>query len=565
MLSNLSQELTLAKEYGRRSIILDVARLNENPVARLLRLIRGHCWDGLTRQIHASTIETSTLDPKDWTDDPRPRIYVPVGAPAQFEFYRHLAMDRPEMRLDVQLLPEKITSQLARDLNRKPGLLALAMETVEDPKTDEGVLRGLPFVVPESRLHELRGCDSYMAVLGLLTYDSRAHLAKSIVLNLAFCIQHYGMVPNAIRSYRLCQSQPPFLTDMTLRVYDKLKHEPDAKEFLRTAMLAAIKEYHNIWTSEPRLDPTTGLSRYRPEGLGIPPDTDISDFTHIIEPHARQYRMTCPQFARAYNEEEVTVPELDEYFTHHRAMLESGEFSSKRFGSTCADLATIDLNSLLFKYETDIARTIRNKFDDRLIIPDEFSDKIFPPGFVVTSALWDRRARRRKLAINKYLWNEAESMYFDYDTVKRKQTTFESVTAFWALWAGVATPKQAAQLVSKSLPKFEAVGGLASSTPTSREQGARHQPDSNHHGYPWGGASHQMMTWTGLLRYLFTDEAERLAYKWLFLITKTFVDHDGVVAEKYDVTHPADDGQRELFACDDSRPKPNLHSIAKHG
>lgn len=40
MLSNLLQELTLAQVFGRKTIILDEARLNENPVNRLSRLIK---------------------------------------------------------------------------------------------------------------------------------------------------------------------------------------------------------------------------------------------------------------------------------------------------------------------------------------------------------------------------------------------------------------------------------------------------------------------------------------------------------------------------------------------
>ena len=64
-LSNLLQELTLAKEFGRKQIILDEARLSENPVQRLSRLIRYSFWDGLTRRIDASSIEKAGTDPKD--------------------------------------------------------------------------------------------------------------------------------------------------------------------------------------------------------------------------------------------------------------------------------------------------------------------------------------------------------------------------------------------------------------------------------------------------------------------------------------------------------------------
>ncbi|KAB5539543.1 glycoside hydrolase family 37 protein [Coniochaeta sp. 2T2.1] len=538
MLSNLLQELSLAKEYGRKQIILDEARLNENPVNRLSRMIRDHFWEGLTRRIDASSIEIAARDPKDWTDDPRPRIYVPRGAPEQYEYYTKLAQDKPEMRLEVLLLPQKITPDIVTAMNSKPGLLAVDMEESVDPKTGERTLNGRPFVVPGGRFNELYGWDSYMESLGLLVND-KVYLAKSMVLNFCFCIKHYGKILNATRSYYLLRSQPPFLTDMALRVYDKIKHEPDAKEFLRTAILAAIKEYHSVWVAEPRLDPITGLSRYRPEGQGVPPETEAGHFVHILEPFAEKHNMSFDEFVEAYNTRKVNEPELDEYFMHDRAVRESGHDTTYRFERICANLATIDLNSLLFKYETDIARTIRNVFNDKLVIPAEYCVGNLQPGQAETSAIWDRRSKRRKLAIDKYLWNEKEGMYFDYDTVKRQQCTYESCTTFWALWAGVSSPKQAAAMVTKALPKFEAFGGMLSGTEESRGEIGLERPNRQWD-YPYGWAPQQMLAWTGLYRYSFTEEAERLAYKWLFMITKAFVDFNGVVVEKYDVTRPVD-------------------------
>ena len=49
-----------------------------------------------------------------------------------------------------------------------------------------------------------------------------------------------------------------------------------------------------------------------------------------------------------------------------------------------------------------------------------------------------------------------------------------------------------------------------------------------------------MLAWGGFLRYGFQEEAERLAYKWLYMVTKAFVDFNGIVVEKYDVTRPID-------------------------
>ncbi|ESZ96507.1 neutral trehalase [Sclerotinia borealis F-4128] len=538
MLSNLLQELTLAKENGREQIILDESRLNENPVNRLSRLIQGSFWDRLTRRIDGSVIEIAGRDPKDWTDDPRPRIYIPRGAPEQHAYYTKVANDRPEVRLDVCWLPEEITPEVVRDMNSKPGLLAVAMEEVVDPLTGGKTLKGLPFVVPGGRFNELYGWDSYMESLGLIVND-KVYLAKSMVQNFCFCIEHYGKILNATRSYYLCRSQPPFLTDMALRVFDKIKHEPGSLDFLKTSILAAIKEYHSVWTAEPRYDPVTGLSRYRPEGLGVPPETEASHFEHLLEPYAKKHKMTFKEFVEAYNNGKVVEPELDDYFLHDRAVRESGHDTSYRLERVCADLATIDLNSLLYKYEKDIAHSIRTFFNDKLEVPAEFCVGDMKPGQLQTSSMWDRRARSRKLAIDKYLWNENKGMYFDYNTVKQEQCTYESATTFWAMWAGVASPQQAASLVANALPKFEAAGGLLSGTEESRGAVGLDRPNRQWD-YPYGWAPQQMLAWTGLLRYNYQEEAERLAYKWLFMITTAFVDYNGVVVEKYDVTRVID-------------------------
>ncbi|KAK5628572.1 hypothetical protein RRF57_004287 [Xylaria bambusicola] len=540
MLSNLLQELSLAKEYGRKRIILDIGRLNENPVSRLSRLIKTQFWEALTRRIDASSIEVAATDKKDWTDDPRPRIYIPYGTPEQYEYYVQLARERPELRLDVQRLPEVITPDVVLNLhdNHGPGLLATAMEEYVDPNTGEKTLRGVPFVVPGGRFNELYGWDSYMESLGLLVND-KVHLAKAMVQNFCFCIRHYGKILNATRSYYLTRSQPPFLTDMALRVYEKIQHQPGAKEFLRDAMIAAIKEYYTVWMAEPRLDPKTGLSRYRPEGRGVPPETEASHFVHILEPYVEKYKMSFKDFVRAYNHGEIVEPELDEYFLHDRAVRESGHDTSYRLEKVCANLATIDLNSLLFKYEMDIARTIRNVFGDHLKIPAEWCSGSMKPGQAETSATWDRRWRRRRAAIDKYCWNEEEGMYFDYDTVKEAQSTYESCTTFWPLWASVPDPAKAARVVSSAVPKFEAYGGLLSGTEKSRGEVSIERP-SRQWDYPYGWAPQQMLAWTGLYRYGYADLVQRLAYKWLFMITKAFFDFNGVVVEKYDVTRPID-------------------------
>ena len=42
------------------------------------------------------------------------------------------------------------------------------------------------------------------------------------------------------------------------------------------------------------------------------------------------------------------------------------------------------------------------------------------------------------------------------------------------------------------------------------------------------------MTWVGLERYGYLEEAQRLAYRWIYMMTTAFVDFNGVVPEKFD-------------------------------
>ncbi|KAI7871492.1 neutral trehalase [Spinellus fusiger] len=519
MLSNLLQELALAEDYGRKHIVLDEARLSENPVDRLSRMIRHSFWDGLTRRIDGQGLEAICNDPKNRQADHSPRIYIPFGEQEVLDYYLRVAESRPHLGLQVEQLPAVITPAYVQSINDRPGILALAME--RDP-TDASQLRGVPFVVPGGRFNEMYGWDSYFESLGLLV-DDRVDLAKGMVDNFVYEINHYGKILNANRSYYLSRSQPPFLTDMVLKVYEALptKDTPEGKQWLTTAISAAIKEYHTVWMSEPRYDPVTGLSRFRPEGQGVPPETESSHFDYILEPYATKANFSLQDYITAYNNCTLVEPELDDYFLHDRAVRESGHDTTYRYEKRCANLATIDLNSLLYKYETDIAHVLT------LLDPIDYQDTLQLP------QVWTDRAHQRRERIDRYLWNEKEGLYYDYDTVEQTQSTYETVTCYWAMWAQCASPHQANRLTDQ-LYRFEAQGGLVSGTEVSRGHISLDRPNRQWD-FPFGWAPHQIMAWRAFENYNKTAEAHRLAYRWLYTITKSFVDFNGVVPEKYDV------------------------------
>lgn len=533
MLSNFLQELTIAKSFGRRSIFLDEARINENPVNRLSRLINNQFWTNLTRRVDLDNIAEIAADTKiDTPGAKNPRVYVPYNCPEQYEFYIQASQMHPSLKLEVEYLPREITPDYVKSINDTPGLLALAMEEHVNPSTGEISLIGYPYAVPGGRFNELYGWDSYLMTLGLIE-SNKTDVARGMVEHFIFEIQHYGKILNANRSYYLCRSQPPFLTDMALVVFFKMGgyQNPAAVNLLKRAFTAAMKEYKTVWMSEPRLDPESGLSCYHPDGKGIPPETEPDHFNAILLAYTRKYDTTLEEFIRMYNDDEVNEPELDEFFLHDRAVRESGHDTTYRFENVCAYLATVDLNSLLYKYEVDFADVIEQLFDDKFTDPYDGTES--------NSEYWRKKADWRKKRMEELMWDEESGFFFDYHVKHKHRTSYESATTFWTLWAGLATEEQAARMVEKAIPKLELLGGLVACTEESRGPISVERPHRQWD-YPFGWAPHQILAWEGLSNYNYNGHAKRLAYRWLFMMTKAFVDYNGIVVEKYDITRAID-------------------------
>ncbi|HET7292441.1 MAG TPA: trehalase family glycosidase [Vicinamibacteria bacterium] len=491
-LSNLLQELALAREAGKGELTLDLDRLRENPVRRISRRIREEFWDGLTRRIDAEGLARVALDTKAAS---QPRLYVPASDPEGFGHFSRIARERPELNLEVVRLPERITPEYVLSINDRPGLLSL--------------VPGLPFVVPGGRFNELYGWDSYFEALGLL-HDGRLDLAKAMVEHFLYEIRHYGQILNANRSYYLTRSQPPFLTSMGLAVHAHMAPGPERDAWLRAVADAAIREYRTVWTGERRLTPT-GLSRYNGGGIGMPPETEPGHFDAVLAPYAAAAGLELRAYADRYAKRLLAQPALDEYFVHDRTVRESGHDTSNRLEGRAANLCTVDLNALLFRYERDIGR---------LLDSDE----------------WRARAERRRALVNELCWDETRGMFFDYDFVARRRTGYESVTTLHPLWAGLASPEQARRLVEEALPLFEEAGGLVSCTEASRGPVSPERPQRQWD-YPFGWPPHQMLAWQGLLDYGYGEVAQRLAYRWLLMIATNAADYNGTVPEKYDVVN----------------------------
>jgi alpha,alpha-trehalase len=477
-------------------------------------------WDHLTRSLD----KCKTYEDQKIGDDQH--LYFPADFQS-LPAFRDLVKD---CRVRVERLPEIINSPDDVHLNKisKAGLLYLPHA----------------YVVPGGQFNEMYGWDSYFIIVGLLRAH-RLELAKGMVENFFYEIQHYGSILNANRTYYLTRSQPPFLTSMILAVYDA--EDPSAQQkdsaWLQQAYDFAVTDYEQ-WTRPPHLAGDTGLSRYFDHGEGPVPEIigDPSDYyrgaaqyflfldgtkdphlVHVDENHPVE-SLVGPLFPVFTRDEPADKNSKDnqatadspvgqvtlsaDFYKGDRSMRESGFDVSFRFGPFSADThhyAPVCLNSLLYKTEKDLER-----MSILLGRPQE-------------AERWKARAIQRQELIQKYLWDAKQGLYFDYNFMTRTLSAYEYATTFYPLWAGLASPEQA-QAVVKNLSLFEQPGGLAMSRVESQAQWD----------YPYGWAPIQLLAVDGMRRYGFAADADRVAYNFLSMVIEDFVT-DRYIREKYNV------------------------------
>jgi alpha,alpha-trehalase len=470
-------------------------------------------WDVLSRSM---TDCHSLVDPK--LLNTSSVLYLPadVAIPAD------VAALRSQCNVDVEHLPKVVTSfgELKLTDIPKPGLLYLPNK----------------YVVPGGRFNEMYGWDSYFIILGLLR-EGRTELARGMVENFFYEIEHYGGILNANRTYYFTRSQPPFLSSMIRDVYEAAPEgvqRRKEKSWLTRAYDYAQRD-HELWTSSIHRAGETGLARYYDIGKGPVPEQedDSSYYPDVIrwllahpevktdylvdgpdDPTEKQKiplsKISCdPRTSHVCAHAHVDGHWLTaDYYKGDRAMRESGFDPSFRFGpfsGSTHHYAPVCLNSLLYKYERDLAWMATTL------------------GKPAEAAKWNAEADARKAAINKYLWNPAKGMYFDYDFEKGEQSSYNYITTFYPLWAGAADAAQTAS-VEKNLKLLEQPGGIAMSDTDSGVQWD----------LPFGWAPASWIAIDGLALSGDAADAIRTSQKFSKTIEEGF-DHDKTIREKYNV------------------------------
>jgi alpha,alpha-trehalase len=344
----------------------------------------------------------------------------------------------------------------------------------------------------EGSFPEMYAWDVYFINLGLAVHG-RTDLIRNHILNQLFLIERYGMVLNGNRTYYLHRSQVPVHPE-SVRLIHRLK--PD-RDLIARAYPLLKREYTGYWTADHHTTPT-----------GLATNRDLAEFSVGSEP--------ITQIALR--------PEL-------AAEAEALDFTAIYGGDIrrCNPLIT---NCALVRY------------------CDTLSWMAGILGWEEELLAWQEERSRRANLIQDLCWDESQGFFFEYDFVAGTRLPYWSLSAYWALWAGVATPAQAEFMV-RNLDRFENDHGLAQ---TDRAYPSPHPEYSAlQWDYPHGWPPSHVVVVDALEAYGFEADARRIARKFVRLQLDLYRT-TGKVWEKYNVV----EGNLEL-------PRERYPSVPMHG
>ena len=369
-----------------------------------------------------------------------------------------------------------------------------------DQSVSASSLIPLPFsyIVPGGRFREIYYWDSYFTMEGLMISDQQ-QIAVNMVNNFQFLIDSLGFIPNGNRAYYSGRSQPPFFSLMV-----KLVAGEDRTQFLKYHD-ALIKEYSFWMNGQEKLNETNiQFDRV----VSMPDGSVLNRYWDAFDlPRPESYK---PDY------ELVQEHQLDEGTTyrHLRAGAESGWDYSSRWFSDATNLSTIhttdiipvDLNALMYHLEIMIAQGYNWNGD------------------LKSAQIYLDLAERRKSAISKYLWDEADQFYIDFDYVNQSPTGVLSLAASFPLYFNLATKNRAKAVAERLENEYLKPGGFVT---TLNETGQ--QWDA-----PNGWAPLQWITINALYNYGFSELGNEAAGRWLKRNEEVYKS-TGKMMEKYNV------------------------------
>ena len=357
-----------------------------------------------------------------------------------------------------------------------------------------------PYVVPGGRFREIYYWDSYFTMLGLAE-SNHWDKVSDMVANFAYEIDSWGHIPNGNRTYYLSRSQPPFFAFMV-----ELLAQHDGNDALKKYLPQMLKEYsywmEGIETLQPgqqnkrvvKLDDGTILNRYWDERDSPRPESWVEDI--------------------ATAKSNPNRPATEIYRDLRSAAASGWDFSSRwmdnpnQLGTLrTTSIVPVDLNALMYKMEKMIALASKAAGDD------------------AKAAQYDGFANARQKGIEKYLWNDKEGWYADYDLKSHKVRNQLTAAALFPLYVNAAAKDRASKVATATQAHLLQPGGLATTSVKSGQQWDA----------PNGWAPLQWVAASGLQNY--GQDAVAMDVTWRFLtnVQHTY-DREKKLVEKYDVS-----------------------------
>ncbi|KEL81634.1 periplasmic trehalase [Citrobacter freundii] len=376
----------------------------------------------------------------------------------------------------------------------------LTRSTTDAEKWDSLLPLPEPYVVPGGRFREIYYWDSYFTMLGLAE-SNHWDKVSDMVANFAYEIDSWGHIPNGNRTYYLSRSQPPFFAFMV-----ELLAQHDGNDVLKKYLPQMLKEYsywmEGVETLQPgqqnkrvvKLDDGTILNRYWDDRDTPRPESWVEDI--------------------ATAKSNPNRPATEIYRDLRSAAASGWDFSSRwmdnpnQLGTLrTTSIVPVDLNALMYKMEKMIALASKAAGDD------------------AKAAQYDGFANARQKGIEKYLWNDKEGWYADYDLKSHKVRNQLTAAALFPLYVNAAAKDRASKVATATQAHLLQPGGLATTSVKSGQQWDA----------PNGWAPLQWVAASGLQNYGQDNVAMDVTWRFLTNVQHTY-DREKKLVEKYDVS-----------------------------
>ncbi len=352
--------------------------------------------------------------------------------------------------------------------------------TIEDTPERFGLPH--PYSVPTvgETFHAMFYWDTYFTNLALINLGDITQ-ARCNAENFAALIRRIGYIPNANTATLCDRSQPPFFALMLRDIFD----ETGDKVWLSEMYPALVRE-HTFWQEE--RNTSCGLAHY---GCDVLPE------------HEEEYaRIFADRVGLTYTKENQAL-----LASNFLAQAESGWDFNARFGLSSVDYCPADLNSLLWAMEQTLA---------------DFAD-ILQNG---EHSRWHAAADLRAMRMRSFL-RRSDGVFTDRNAKNKEFSPYLSAAAFYPLFVGLATRKEAEAAVRLVLPALLHHHGIAPLEVIPSKQS-----------YQWGAPNAwpclQVIVADALRRYGYDREAEQIESAYTSMVENEF-EITGALWEKYNV------------------------------